>query len=305
MTLVFTHPIFAEHETPDGHPEQADRIRAVWQAVDSVPGLEQREAPICAPDALTLAHSHDYLDRLRDARPAQGLAQLDSDTWMSPASLEAGQRAVGGVVAAVDAVLAGEAMNAFVASRPPGHHAERETAMGFCLYSSTAIGALHAARAGARVAVVDFDVHHGNGTQDVLKDEADILFVSSHQMPLWPGTGAPHETGCGNVLNVPLPPGSDGAAMREAYERLVFPRLAEHAPDLLLVSAGFDAHVRDPLAQLNWRAQDYTWITARLCEACPRLVLVLEGGYDLTGLTQGVSAHLTVLTQQDAASGSL
>jgi acetoin utilization deacetylase AcuC-like enzyme len=251
-------------------------------------------------------HPARYLNRVRGAVPAQGFAPIDADTFLSPGSFDAAMRAVGGVCAAVDAVAAGEACNAFVGCRPPGHHAERETAMGFCLFGTVAIAArraldMHGLK---RVAVVDFDVHHGNGTQDLLWDEGRCLFVSSHQMPLYPGTGAAEERGAfGQILNIPLAEGTGGAEMRAVYEAVVFPKLLEFSPELILVSAGFDAHRDDPLAGLRWTSDDYAWLTGRICDvadACARgaVVSTLEGGYDLDALESCVAAHVGVLTER-------
>ena len=247
-------------------------------------------------------HPAQYLARVKGAVPSEGWAQLDGDTYLSPGSYDAAMRAVGGICAAVDAVVTGEARTAFVAGRPPGHHAERETAMGFCLFGTVAIGAKRALEVHglSRIAIVDFDVHHGNGTQDLLWDEGRCLFVSSHQMPLYPGTGRPEERGAhGQILNVPLREGSGGRAMQEAYERLVFPALEAWGPELLLISAGFDAHADDPLAGLAWQAEDYRWLTDRLCDfAGGRVVSSLEGGYDLEALAVSVAAHAGVLEER-------
>ncbi len=300
-TLYLTDPSFADHAVPEGHPERPDRIRAVQDALapERYPDLLRGKAAM--GDAALLRHAHPtaYIDTVRDARPATGLVQLDADTWMSPGSWEAALRAVGGACSAVDAVVQGRADNAFVASRPPGHHAERTKAMGFCLFSTVAIAARHAQTLDGieTVAIVDFDVHHGNGTQDVVWDDPSILYSSSHQMPLYPGTGAADEVGVGNILNVPLHPGSGGEAMRRAYDEVILQRLAAFDPDLLIVSAGFDAHVNDPLAQLSWTGDDFAWLTSRLLDVARdtcggRLVSVLEGGYDLEGLVEGVTAHV-------------
>ena len=303
--LVYSHADFLNHLTPPGHPEQVARLAAVERGLAGLV-LERREAMV-APDAEVLrCHPARYLARLRDAVPAAGWAQLDGDTYLSPGSLTAALRAVGGVCAAVDAVLAGEAANAFVAGRPPGHHAETETAMGFCLFGTVAIAARRALdhHRLSRVAIVDFDVHHGNGTQELLWDEGRCLFVSSHQMPLYPGTGASDERGAhGQVLNVPLPGGSGGAEMRRAYEAQVFPALAAWRPELILVSAGFDAHRADPLAGLLWEASDYAWLTGRICDlaaefAQGRVVSALEGGYDPEALAASVAAHVGVLEER-------
>ncbi|MDX5351250.1 MAG: histone deacetylase family protein, partial [Paracoccaceae bacterium] len=258
--------------------------------------------PMGQEDDVLRCHPARYLARVKAAVPAEGWAQLDGDTYLSPGSFDAAMRAVGGICAAVDAVVTGEAKTAFVAARPPGHHAERETAMGFCLFGTAAIGAKRALdhHGLGRVAIVDFDVHHGNGTQDLLWDEGRCLFVSSHQMPLYPGTGRADERGAhGQILNVPLREGSGGKAMRDVYERVVFPVLKGWKPELLLISAGFDAHADDPLAGLDWQAEDYRWLTERLCDfAGGRVVSTLEGGYDLEALAACVAAHVGVLEER-------
>ncbi|CTQ32513.1 histone deacetylase family protein [Jannaschia rubra] len=305
MTLFLTHPDADLHVNPPGHPEQVDRLPAIRAALA---GMDlRRETPDPAgDDVLTRCHPQSYIDGLEAAAPADGWVQLDADTSLSPGSLRAARLAVGAGVAAVDAVMAGRAPNAFVAMRPPGHHAETARPMGFCLFGTVAIAAKHALDVHGldRVAVVDFDVHHGNGTQDLLWDEARALFVSTHQSPLWPGTGDPSETGAhGNVMNRPLPPGSDGTAIRRAMEREILPRLDAFAPDLVLVSAGFDAHRADPLAQLGWETEDFAWITERLCDlaarrARGRVVSVLEGGYDLDALADATAAHVDVLRRR-------
>ena len=251
-------------------------------------------------------HPARYLDRVRRAMPAQGGAQLDGDTYLSPGSLNAALRGVGGACAAVDLVLSGSASNAFVACRPPGHHAERETAMGFCLFGNVAIAAKRALdhHGLKRVAVVDFDVHHGNGTQDLLWDEGRCLFASSHQMPLYPGSGAAGECGAhGQIVNIPLASGTGGVEMRAAYATHILPRFAEFAPDLILISAGFDAHRADPLAGLAWVEADFAWLTTRICDLADqfcegRVVSMLEGGYDLDALAASVAAHVGILKER-------
>ena len=301
MVLVFTHPDCARHVTPPGHPERVERLGAADRGLAGI-AVERRDCPLGEEAEVLRCHPAGYLARVKAAVPREGWAQLDGDTFLSPGSYEAAMRAVGGICAAVDAVVSGEAKTAFVAGRPPGHHAERETAMGFCLFGTVAIGAKRALEVHglARVAIVDFDVHHGNGTQDLLWEEGRCLFVSSHQMPLYPGSGRPEERGAhGQVLNVPLREGSGGRAMRDAYERLVFPALEAWGPELLLISAGFDAHVDDPLAGLEWQAEDYAWLTGRLCDfAGGRVVSTLEGGYDLDALAACVAAHVGVLEER-------
>lgn len=299
--LVFTHEAFHGHVTPPGHPERVERLGAVEKGLKGIP-VERRECPVGDEAEVLRCHPAEYLARVKAAVPREGWAQLDGDTFLSPGSFEAAMRAVGGICAAVDAVVSGETKTAFVAGRPPGHHAERATAMGFCLFGTVAIGVKRALdlHGLARVAVVDFDVHHGNGTQDLLWDEGRCLFVSSHQMPLYPGTGRPEERGAhGQILNVPLRSGSGGRAMREVYEGVVFPALADWEPELLLISAGFDAHADDPLAGLEWHADDYRWLTERLCDfAGGRVVSSLEGGYDLDALAASVAAHVGVLEER-------
>ena len=304
-TALFSHPACVGHAVPAGHPECPDRLRAIEGALNApgFAGLLRLEAPEVAEAALGRAHDRAYLDALAAAIPARGLRALDADTHVGPGALGAARRAAGAVTAAVDLVMGGGAANAFCAVRPPGHHAERARAMGFCLYANAAIGALHALdhHGAGRVAVVDFDVHHGNGTQDVLWHERRALFFSSHQMPLWPGTGEASEQGAhGQIVNLPLAPGSDGAAMRALYAAHVLPRLRAFAPDLIIVSAGFDAHRADPLAGLRWVEGDFAWLTRAICavarDVCAgRVVSVLEGGYDLPSLGASVAAHVAEL----------
>lgn len=305
MTLLFTNDAGLRHQMPHGHPEQIARLEHVIRALSSpeFAALDRREAPMATEADLLLAHPESHVTAIREAAPEDGLIALDPDTSMSPGTLEAALRGVGGCLAAVDAVLAGEAKNAFVATRPPGHHAEKTRAMGFCLFGNVAIAAKHALdRHGlSRVAIVDFDVHHGNGTQDLLWDEARTLFISSHQMPLYPGSGAAHERGAhGNIINAPLSPGTDGATMRSVYSSRLLQRVREYEPELILISAGFDAHEDDPLANLNWTTEDFAWITRELCkvaeETCGgRIVSSLEGGYNLDALADSVAAHVTEL----------
>ncbi|WP_306046958.1 histone deacetylase family protein [Nioella sp. MMSF_3534] len=305
MTLLFTNDAGLRHQMPLGHPEQIARLKHVIRALSApeFAALDRREAPMAEEADLLLAHPESHVTAIREAAPQDGLVALDPDTSMSPATWEAALRGVGGCLAAVDAVLAGEAKNAFVATRPPGHHAEKTRAMGFCMFGNVAIAAKHALdRHGlARVAIVDFDVHHGNGTQDLLWDESRVLFISSHQMPLYPGTGAAHERGAhGNILNVPLSPGSDGDTMRSIYGSRLFQRLRDYQPELIILSAGFDAHADDPLANLNWTTEDFAWLTRELCavadDVCGgRLVSSMEGGYNLDALAESVAAHVTEL----------
>jgi acetoin utilization deacetylase AcuC-like enzyme len=301
-TLLFTHPASLDHATPEGHPERPDRLRAVARALadSAFAPLLRRDAPRGTAAQAALAHERRYVDAIVDMAPSEGLVALDPDTVMSPGTLEAAFRAAGGAVAAVDAVVAGDARNAFVACRPPGHHAESQRAMGFCLFNNAAIAARHARAAHGldRVAIIDWDVHHGNGTQEIFWGDASTLYVSTHQMPLYPGTGHPEETGeHGTILNVPLRARDGGEAFRRAFEQAVLPRVLAHGPELVIISAGFDAHHRDPLGGLRLTEADFAWATRRLMDiadgtAGGRLVSVLEGGYDLEGLSSSVAAHV-------------
>ena len=301
-TLLLHHRAFAAHRTAPGHPERPDRYRAVAAALSrpQFDALVREEAEPADLAATRYVHSSRYVDALEAARPDDGYVYLDGgDTMMEPSSWEAALRGVGATLQAVDRVLAGDAQNAFVASRPPGHHAETERAMGFCLFNNISIGARHAQRKHglARVAIVDFDVHHGNGTQQIFYSDPSVLYASTHQMPLFPGTGAVRETGVGNIFNSPLAPGDGGAELRAAFQDRIVPALHAFSPELIIVSAGFDAHERDPLGSLTMTAADFAWVTRelmtsaeKLCDG--RLVAVLEGGYDLQGLTDSVTAHV-------------
>ena len=265
-------------------------------------GVERREAPIAERAQIERVHDADHVETVLAAIPATGRVHLDPDTAVSPASGEAALRAAGAVCAAVDAVVGGEARNAFCAVRPPGHHAERARAMGFCLFNNIAVGAAHARavhRLG-RVAVVDFDVHHGNGTQAIFAADADLFFASTHQYPFYPGTGGRDETGVGNIVNVPLAAGSGSDEFRQAMTREILPALRAFAPELVCISAGFDAHVDDPLAQLRFTEDDYQWATAEIAKAADeccdgRLVSTLEGGYDLAALGRSCATHVRAL----------
>jgi acetoin utilization deacetylase AcuC-like enzyme len=304
-TLLLSHPACLQHLTPMGHPERPDRLRAIEQALEheKFQSLAREQAPMASLDVIGRVHPMDYVEQVREASPKEGLVRLDADTTMSPGTFEASLRAAGGAVQAVDEVMAKKVVNAFVATRPPGHHAETATPMGFCLFNNAAIAARHAQKAhGAeRVAIVDFDVHHGNGSQDIFWNDATVMYCSTHQMPLYPGTGAVSERGARNtIVNAPLRPGDGGEEFRTAMESAILPRLESFGPDMIVISAGFDAHMRDPLANLNFLEADYAWVTRKLMEVADRtadgrIVSLLEGGYDLEGLSRSVAAHVTAL----------
>lgn len=306
-TALFTHADCHRHLMPPGHPESVARLAAVDAALAGF-DLLRPDVPMGQGGDILRAHPQSHIDAITDALPDAGFAAIDGDTFLSPGSLDAALRGVGAICAAVDLVLAGGASNAFVATRPPGHHAEREQAMGFCLFGNAAIGALRALdhHGLARVAIIDFDVHHGNGTQDIVWNDPRICFASTHQMPLYPGTGAGAERGAhGQILNHPLAPGSGGAAMRAAYDDVILPAVARFAPELIVVSAGFDAHADDPLANLNWSTDDFRWLSGRICDIAEqccngRVVSTLEGGYDLAALGASVAAHVETLKERGA-----
>lgn len=303
-TMFFSHAASLAHETPEGHPERPDRLRAINKVLESPHFREliRRDAPMGRVEDILRCHNEDHYRLVTSLAPESGIEYLDPDTIMSPGSLEAALRAVGAATAGVDAVFTGEADNAFCAMRPPGHHAERARPMGFCLFNQVAIAAHYARNRydAERVAVIDFDVHHGNGTQDIFWSDPDMFYGSTHQMPLFPGTGEANETGMGNIFNAPLRAGDGSAEFREAMASIILPALDVFAPDLILISAGFDAHHRDPLGSLQLYEEDFAWITLELmgladnhCEG--RVVSVLEGGYDLQGLAASVGIHLQAM----------
>jgi acetoin utilization deacetylase AcuC-like enzyme len=305
-TLLLTHPACLLHDTGQGHPERADRLRAIDDALagDAFARLKREQAPRADLATIDLVHPHGYAEAIHAAIPERGLAWLDPDTVVSPHSFEAALRAAGAAIYAVDQVVTGAAQNAFCSVRPPGHHAEPIRPMGFCLFNNVAIAAFHAraAHGAERVAVVDFDVHHGNGTQAAFGSDKNLFYGSTHQMPLYPGTGAASETGVGNIVNVPLNPGDGGAQFRAAFRSRILPALDAFAPDMLLVSAGFDAHRDDPLAQLDLVEADFAWVTQELLDMAAkhcggRLVSTLEGGYDLDALGRSAAAHVQTLME--------
>lgn len=304
-TLLISHPKCLEHQTPFGHPERPDRLRVITHVLEQerFADLARDEAPMASVDAILRVHPAEHYARIENTTPLVGLVHIDGDTTLSPGSFEAAMRSAGGAVFAVDEVMNRKASNAFVATRPPGHHAETATPMGFCFFNNVAVAARHARAVYGvdRVAIMDFDVHHGNGTQDIFWSDPNVMYLSTHEMPLYPGTGAMRETGTyNNIVNVPLHAGAGGREFREAMDMLVIPRMRDFKPDLVLISAGFDAHERDPLANLNFNEADFAWATKKLMEVADetaggRLVSVLEGGYDLEGLGRSVGAHVMAL----------
>lgn len=309
-TLLLTHPCFVEHDTGPGHPERPDRMRAIDKVLqhDYFDALVREEAPMRedVEEQILLAHPDRYLQMIKSARPepGDGLVHLDGDTVMSPGSWDAALRAVSAGLRAVDLVMdeGSDIRNAFCQVRPCGHHAEAVRPMGFCLFANVAIAGMYARQKFGleRVAVVDFDVHHGNGTQDIFWSDKDLFLASTHQMPLFPGTGAMSETGVGNICNAPLRSGDDGEKFRDAFESRIFPALKNFSPDLILISAGFDAHQDDPLASLQLVEADFLWATEELVSYADkqcggRVVSMLEGGYNLSALARSVGVHVRAL----------
>ena len=303
--LLYTHRACQQHDPGPQHPECPDRLRAVLRALETeeFSDLLRDEAPRATVEQLTRVHPPRYVEAILGIRPeADDSVALDADTVMNWASAEAALRAAGAAVAGVDAVCRGEVRRVFCATRPPGHHAEPARPMGFCFFANAAVAARHAQAAHglARVAVVDFDVHHGNGTQACFEADPTLFFASSHQSPCYPGTGGPEERGVGNVFNATLPPGADGAAFRAVWRDTLLPALEAFGPELIIISAGFDAHARDPLAQLRVREADFAWLTTEICQVAERrcggrVVSLLEGGYDLDALASSAAAHVRAL----------
>jgi acetoin utilization deacetylase AcuC-like enzyme len=305
-TLLVSHPSFLEHDTGPYHPERPDRLRAILSALEdpAFDGLVRLAAPAASMEEMTRVHPQDYVEAILSIQPGPGEhVHVDGDTVMGQGSAEAVRRAVGAVVAGVEAVMEGKVRTAFAAVRPPGHHAAPGVPGGFCLINNAAVGARHAqAKYGVeRVAIVDFDVHHGQGTQAVVEPDPTLFYASTHQYPLYPGTGSPSETGTdNNVVNVPLRAGSGSAEFRAAWSERILPMLDDFAPELVIVSAGFDAHRADPLAQLEVETDDFVWLTEELLaiadrHAEGRLVSVLEGGYDLNALAESAATHVQSL----------
>ncbi len=305
--LFYTHPVALQHDAGPGHPESPLRLKAILAAVEAaaIPGLERHEAPLAELEQVQRVHPERYTTRMLGSVPERGYVRVDADTVLNPYSGEAALRGAGAACAAVDAVMTGPARRAFCAMRPPGHHAEAMEAMGFCVFNNVAIAALQARAVHqlSRLAIFDFDVHHGNGTQAIFWDDPDTLYVSTHQSPLYPGTGHLGERGIkGNILNRPLPPGTGSDAWRMVVQSEVLPIIERWRPELVLVSAGFDAHADDPLASMALVDDDYAWVTRELCRiadrhAHGRIVSVLEGGYDPPALARSVVAHLRVMAE--------
>ena len=307
-TLIISHKDCLSHIEPTGHPELVMRLLEVVKRLkfDEFKNLIWKEAPIATNEQILLGHSKKYVEFIENIQKSNHITHLDADTYFGKGSLNAAKRGVGANISAVNAVMSGDFNNAFSAIRPPGHHAETEKAMGFCIFGNVAIAAKYAIENHKlkRVAVVDFDVHHGNGTQEILWDDPNVLFVSTHQMPLWPGSGTHEEHGKHqNILNIPIQANTDGPAFRQKFDEIILPRLDSYKPEILIISAGFDAHYKDPLANIELMTEDYEWITHRLCDiadehADGRLISSLEGGYNLAALAESVAVHVKVLMER-------
>ena len=307
-TLILSHKDCLSHIEPTGHPEQVMRLLEVINRLKSedFKNLIWKEAPIATNEQILLGHSKKYVEFIENIQTSKHVNHIDADTYFGIGSLNAAKRGVGANISAVNAVMSGEFNNAFSAVRPPGHHAETEKAMGFCIFGNVAIAAKYAIENHKlkRVAVVDFDVHHGNGTQEILWDNPNVLFVSTHQMPLWPGSGTHEEIGKHqNILNIPIQANTDGPTFKQKFDEIILPRLDSYEPEILIISAGFDAHYKDPLANIELMTEDYEWITHRLCDiadkhADGRIISSLEGGYNLAALADSVAVHVKVLMER-------
>ncbi len=303
-TMIIQHDDCLRHNPGAKHPESTQRVKAVLSGLEGFKGLQRLPAPLATAEQITRVHPAEFWDDLKAKEPSEGLAAVDPDTFLSSGSINAALRASGGLCFAIDQILGDKALRAFCAVRPPGHHSSPEYAMGFCLLNHVAIGALHALENPAigRVAIIDFDVHHGNGTQAVFEQNPNVMYVSSHQSPMFPGTGHIEETGCGNILNLPLAAGDGSAAFQNVWSQQGLPAIHGFEPDLILISAGFDAHQRDPLAQLEVQDADYRWITEEICDlatdSCQgRVASILEGGYDMQALASAARAHVEGLAR--------
>jgi len=301
-TIIIHHDDCLRHNPGPKHPESPLRIKAVLAGLEGLRGLEKLPAPRATAEQIARVHPQAFWADITAKEPAEGIVSIDVDTFLSSGSVDAALRASGALCFAIDQILDNRTLRAFCAVRPPGHHSEQAVAMGFCLLNHVAVGAMHALERPEikRVAIIDFDVHHGNGTQAIFEQNPDVMYVSSHQLPLYPGTGLSDETGCGNILNLPMAPGDGGKPFRRTWGRTGLPAIKDFAPDLILISAGFDAHVRDPLAQIELEDADYHWITDQLCDIADdccggRVASILEGGYDLEALAGASRAHVQAL----------
>jgi len=301
-TLIIQHEECQRHNPGPKHPESPQRVKALLGGLEGLRGLQKIPAPLAGIEQITRVHPAEFWAGLQSKEPERGRIAVDPDTYLSHGSINAALRASGGLCFAIDQILQNKAKRAFCVVRPPGHHSEVEQAMGFCLINHIAVGACQALQYAdiQRVAIMDFDVHHGNGTQDIFQQRPEVMYVSSHQMPLYPGSGQIDETGCGNILNLPLAPGDGSEAFRRVWSTLGLPAVHSFAPDLILVSAGFDAHVRDPLAQLEVEDADFHWLSREMCDladdSCQgRLASILEGGYDMQALACAGRAHVMAL----------